>query len=173
MLRLFTRESEREWFDLADVASSLHLPHLSWTAEDIFVNVSKDPGLDVAELEQVSSAPHLPNPVLDGASFARLTKATHQFINGEFVGFHTSDVGKIDKAVIHLDMSDGSLWTIIIDTDQVEIGYEFSRVFGSGTQVPAMPHYRAFDRNATVNTARSRALSRNRATGPRERNVLS
>lgn len=100
MLRLFTRESEQGdsgWFDLADVVSSLHLPQLSWTAEDIFVNVSRDPGLDVAELEQLSSAPHLPNPVLDSASFARLTEATHQFVDGEFVGFHTSDVGKIDK----------------------------------------------------------------------------
>ncbi|MBT1675779.1 hypothetical protein [Curtobacterium aurantiacum] len=141
MLRLFSHESEQsdtEWFDLADVVASLHLPELSWTAEDIFVNVSKDPGLDVAELEQVSSAPHLPNPVLDSASFARLAEATHQFIEGEFVGFHPFDVGKIDKAVIRLDMSDGSLWTIIIDTDQVKIGDTFSRVFGSGTQVPAM-----------------------------------
>ncbi|WP_412163574.1 hypothetical protein [Curtobacterium flaccumfaciens] len=138
MLRLFTRESERGWFDLADVVSSLHLPHLSWTAEDIFVNVSKDPGLDVAELEQVSSAPHLPNPVLDSASFARLAEATHQFIEGEFVGFHPSDVGKIDKAVIRLDMSDGSLWTIMIDTDRVEIRDGFARAFGSGTRVPAM-----------------------------------
>lgn len=141
MLQLFTRESkqgETESFDLADVVSSLHLPQLSWTAEDIFVIVSRDPGLDVAELEQLSSAPHLPNPVLDNASFARLTEATHQFIDGEFVGFHPSDVGKIDEAVIRLDMSDGSLWTIIIDTDQVRIGDRFSRVFGSGTQVPAM-----------------------------------
>ncbi|WP_248703370.1 hypothetical protein [Curtobacterium sp. MWU13-2055] len=141
MLQLFTRESEQgdtEWFDLADVVPSLHLPELSWTAEDIFVNVAKDPGLDVAKLEQASSAPHLPYPVLDSASFARLAEATHQFIDGEFVGFHPSDVGKIDKAVIRLDMSDGSLWTIIIDTDQVKIGDKFSRVFGSGTQVPAM-----------------------------------
>lgn len=141
MLRLFSHEFEQgdtEWFDLADVVSSLQLPQLSWTAEDIFVNVAKDPGLDVAGLEHASSTPHLPNPVLDNASFARLTEATHQFIDGEFVGFHPSDVGKIDKAVIRLDMSDGSLWTIVIDTDQVRIGDRFSRVFGSGTQVPAM-----------------------------------
>lgn len=141
MLRLFSHEFEQgdtEWFDLADVVHSLHLPELSWTAEDIFVNVSKDPGLDVAKLEQVSSTPHLPNPVLDSASFARLAEATHQFIDGEFVGFHPSDVGRIDKAVIRLDMSDGSLWTIIIDTDQVRIGDKFSRLFGSGRQVPAM-----------------------------------
>ncbi|ROS67417.1 hypothetical protein EDF42_1449 [Curtobacterium sp. PhB172] len=141
MLRLFTRESEQGdsgWFDLADVVSSLHLPQLSWTAEDIFVNVSRDPGLDVAELEQLSSAPHLPSPVLDNSSFMRLTETTQQFIDGEFVGFNPSEVGDIDRAVIRLDMSDGSLWTIIIDTDRVEILDGFARAFGPGTRVPAM-----------------------------------
>jgi hypothetical protein len=141
MLRLFTRESEQGdsgWFDLADVVSSLHLPQLSWTAEDIFVNVSRDPGLEVAELEQLSSAPHLPNPVLDNASFMRLTETTQQFIDGEFVGFNPSEVGDSDRAVIRLDMSDGSLWTIIIDTDRVEIRDGFARAFGPGTRVPAM-----------------------------------
>jgi hypothetical protein len=141
MMRLFTLQSDQGdggWFDLREVVSSLHLPQLSWTAEDIFVNVSKYPGLDVAELELVSSAPHLPNPVLDNASFMRLTDATPQFIEGEFVGFNPSDVGVIDKAAIRLDMNDGSLWTIIIDTDRVGILDKFARVFGAGTRVPAM-----------------------------------
>lgn len=141
MLRFFARElkqGDTEWFDLAGVVSSLRLPQLAWTAEDIFVSLSKDPGLDVAELEHVSSAPHLPIPVLDNASFMRLTEATQQFIDGEFVGFNPSDVGVINKAAIRLDMSDGSLWTIIIDTDRVGIRDEFARVFGSGKRVPAM-----------------------------------
>lgn len=166
MLRLFTHESKQggtEWFDLAYVVSSLHLPQLSWTAEDIFLNVSRDPGLDVAKLEQVSSAPHLPNPVLDNALFMRLTEATQQFIDGEFVGFDPSDVGVINKAAIRLDMSDGSLWTIIIDTDRVGIRDQFARVFGSGLRVPAM----------TTRIARSQARSAKSPDGRSGRNVHS
>jgi hypothetical protein len=141
MLRIFTREckqGDERRFDLADVVSSLHLPQLSWTAEDIFINVSKDPGLNVDELERVSSAPDLPNPVLEDADFKRLVGATHQFIDGEFVGFDQSDVGDIDKAVIRLDMSDGSYWTIILDADRVQIQDGFLREFGPGEPISAM-----------------------------------
>lgn len=141
MLRIFTREfkgGDERRFDLADVVSSLHLPQLSWTAEDIFVNVSKDPGLNVDELEQVSSAPDSPNPVLEDAEFKRLVGATQQFIDGEFVGFDQSDIGDIDKAVIRLDMSDGSYWTIILDADRVQIQDEFLQEFGLGQPISAM-----------------------------------
>lgn len=146
MLRLFTLDliqNEDVDVELDDILGSLCLPELSWTAEDIFVNVSPGSGLEIRELERVSGTPGLPNPVLDHATFTRLVAATVQFIEGEFIGFQEADVGQLDKAVIVIDVVDGAWWTVILDLDRVGVQDRFTAIFGNGTSAAAMsrrPH---------------------------------
>ena len=146
MLRIFTLDliqNEDVDVELDDILESLCLPELYWTAADIFVNVSPGSGLDITELEQVSSTAGLPNPVLDPATFTHLVADTVQFIDGEFIGFEEADVGQLDKAVIVIDVVDGAWWTVILDLDRVGVQDRFTAIFGNGTSAAAMsrrPH---------------------------------
>jgi hypothetical protein len=124
--------------DFRSVISSLQLPALAWTAEDIFIIASANPGFDVAELERRSSTPGELDLVLDDAGFALVVAATDQFVDGEFIGFDPDRVGHLRDAVIRLDMLDGSFWTIILDPDRVGVREDFTRVFGPGQFVPAI-----------------------------------
>ena len=112
--------------------------------------------MNVAELEQVSKRTDSPNPVLEDADFILLVGATQQFIDGEFVGYDQSNVGDIDKAVIRLDMSDGSYWTIILDVDRVKIQEDgLARVRAGRTNIGNdYPRRRASERKASLTSNR-------------------